>query len=65
VDYTLSAGILGDFAYISDVLHKAFIDVAENGTETAAATAVVISTLAIPPDRATGRRDPSLPLLSA
>lgn len=36
---------------ISAVIHKAFVDVTEQGTEAAAATAVVMSKLAMMPDR--------------
>ena len=37
-----------DWIYIDEILHKAFVDVNEEGTETAAATGVVMRLTAVP-----------------
>jgi serpin B len=42
---------------ISDIYHKAYVDVDERGTEAAAATAVVVGTTSVPPEPVVFRAD--------
>lgn len=47
----------GDAWRISDIYHKAYVDVDERGTEAAAATAVVVGTTSVPPEPVVFRAD--------
>lgn len=47
----------GEAWRISDVYHKAYVDVDERGTEAAAATAVVVGTTSVPPEPVVFRAD--------